>query len=429
MIIPDTATYPGWAHTPEREWLRSYVAAPIQVGGVTVGFLNVDGTQPGQFDLADARRLEALAAHAATAIENAGLYQELRNHAGQLEQRVQERTAQLEAQYARLDAILRSATDGIIVTNAGGEIVQTNPVAQTWLTKTLSPEDAARLRETARDLAQRAEERPETVLELTGLDLQLNAAPVSEPGMEEATAVVGIHDVSHLKALDRMKSRFVSNVSHELRTPVTTIKLYTYLMQKRPDKWEQYMDALEQTANQQAQLVEDILQVSRIDAGRLEMKLQPTALNELTEMTVGNQQRMAQEQGLTLEHRPAEPGPVALIDPQQIMQVLCNLVTNAIHYTSEGGRVMVSTGKEQVEDRTWATVTVADTGIGIPEKELSHIFERFFRGEEPQLMQTPGTGLGLAIVNEIVELHGGRVTAESKVGEGSTFTVWLPLAD
>ncbi|MBL7063934.1 MAG: hypothetical protein ISS49_06950, partial [Anaerolineae bacterium] len=352
-----------------------------------------------------------------------------RNHAEQLEQRVQERTAQLQAQYARLDAILRSATDGIIVTDAGGEIVQANPVAQTWLTKTLSPEDAAYLRETARDLARQAEERPETVLELTGLDLQLNAAPVSEPGMEEAAAVVGIHDVSHLKAMDRIKSRFVSNVSHELRTPVTTIKLYTYLMHKRPDKWEQYLDALTQAADRQAQLVEDILQVSRIDAGRLEIKPRPTALNELTEMVVGNQQRVAQEQGLTLEHRPAEPGPVALVDPQRMMQVLNNLIENAIHYTPEGGRVIVSTGKREAKDRTWATVTVADTGIGIPEEELPHIFERFFRGEEPRLMQMPGTGLGLAIVKEIAELHGGRITVESEVGEGGTFTVWLPLAD
>jgi len=246
--------------------------------------------------------------------------------------------------------------------------------------------------------------------------------------MEEATAVVGIHDVSHLKALDRVKSRFVSNVSHELRTPVTTIKLYTYLMQTQPNKWMQYLDAITQAADRQAQLVEDILQVSRIDAGRLEIKSRPSALNELTEIAIGNHQGVAQAQGLTLEHHPAEPGPVALVDAQRIMQVLNNLVENAIHYTPEGGRIVVSTGKRETEGRTWATVTVADTGIGIPEKELPHIFERFFRGDKPRLTQIPGTGLGLAIVKEIVELHGGRVTVESKVKEGSTFTVWLPLA-
>jgi len=111
------------------------------------------------------------------------------------------------------------------------------------------------------------------------------------------------------------------------------------------------------------------------------------------------------------------------------MQVLNNLVVNAIQYTSEGGKVVVSTGKEEAEGRTWATVTVTDTGMGIPEEELPHIFERFFRGSRPQSMQIAGTGLGLPIVKEIVELHGGRVTVESLVGEGTTFTVWLPLAE
>jgi signal transduction histidine kinase len=119
---------------------------------------------------------------------------------------------------------------------------------------------------------------------------------------------------------------------------------------------------------------------------------------------------------------------MALVDPQQITHVFNNLIANAIRYTPEGGRVIVSTNREEVNGRAWATVAVADTGIGIPEEELSHIFERFFRGEKPRKMQVSGTGLGLTIVKEIVELHGGRVTVESQVDEGSTFTIWLPLA-
>jgi len=119
---------------------------------------------------------------------------------------------------------------------------------------------------------------------------------------------------------------------------------------------------------------------------------------------------------------------VALVDPEQTMQVLNNLVMNAIQYTPEGGRIVVSTGKQEANGRVWSTVTVADTGIGILEEELPRIFDRFFRGEEPRLMQVPGTGRGLAIVKDIVELHEGRVTVESQVGEGTTFTVWLPLA-
>ena len=430
VLIADTTVDPDWVLTEGREWLRSYVGAPIQVGGVTVGFLNVNGTQPGQFGPTDARRLEAFADHAATAIENAQLYRELLNYAERLEERGQERATELQAQYARLGAVLRSTSDGIIVTDEEGEIVQTNPVADTWLTRTLSPADAARLRETVQHLAGRAEERPETILELTGLDLQLNAAPVLEPGAEGAATVVAAHDISHLKALERMKSSFVTNISHELRTPITTIKLYTALMQQTaPETWKKYVDVLGREAERLVRLVDDILQISRIDAGRLEMKPRPTPLNELTRVAVVSHQMLSQNHGLTLEHQPAEPGPVALVDPKQMMQALDNLVENAILHTPEGGRVIVSTGKGEAERWMRATVTVTDTGIGIPEEELPHIFERFFRGEKPRLMQVQGAGLGLAIVKEIVGLHEGRVTVESQVGEGTTFTIWLPLTD
>ena len=427
VLISDTATYPGWVQMPAQAWLRSYVSTPIQVGRVTVGFLNVDSTRPGQFDSADARRLEAFAHHAAIAIENAGLYRQLRRHAEQLEERVQERTAQLQAQYARLDALLRSVSDGILVTDAQGNLIQTNPIAQRWLTQTLSAGDAERLQTLVRNLARRAQKRPEEVLELPGLDLQLNAAPIAEREAEEATVVVVAHDVSHIKALERMKSRFVTNVSHELRTPITTIKLYAALLQQKPEKWEQYLDALAQEAEHLARLVEDVLQVSRIDNGRLEIHPRPTSLNTFTELIVSSHQVLAQSSGVTLSYQPAAPDPLALADPDQLTQALNNLVRNALHYTPEGGEVNVFTGTAERKGRLWATVTVADTGIGIPQEELPHIFERFFRGQQPRSLQLSGSGLGLSIVHEIVEQHGGRVTVDSKVGVGSTFTIWLPL--
>jgi GAF domain-containing protein/nitrogen-specific signal transduction histidine kinase len=440
VVISDTADDPDWIPLEGKEWRRSYVAAPIRVRDLIVGLLNVSSTRPGQFDSADARRLEAFAAHAATAIENAQLYRELLNHTEQLEQRVQERTAQLRVQYARLNAILRSTADGIIVTDTQGDIIQTNPVAQSWLNQALSPEDVAELKEAVRNLAREVsaeatnseaagEEQPGTMLELTGLDLELKAAPVARKDRTEepAAVVVAVHDVSHLKALDRMKTRFVSNVSHELRTPITTIKLYVALMQRRPEKWEEYLQPLAEEADRQAHLVEDILQISRIDTGRLEMKPHPTPLNKLIEAVVNNRQVLAQNRGLTLEYHSAESNPVALVDPARMMQVLNNLVENAIRYTMEGGEVTISTRQEEAEGRTWATATVADTGIGIPADELPLVFDRFYRGEKPRSMQISGTGLGLAIVKEIVELHGGRVTVESQEGQGTTFIIWLPL--
>ncbi len=429
IVVTDTATDEDWVPREGWEWLRSYVATPIQLGGATVGFLNVDSTRPGQFGRDDARRLETFASHAATAIENARLYERLRDHAETLGERVAERTAQLRAQYARLEAILDSTVNGIVVTGADGELVLANPVARDWLTKSLSPEEAALLSETVRYLGQHADENPERVLELTGLDLQLRAARINEPGVKEATAVVAIHDISHLKALDRMKSRFVSNVSHELRTPIATIKLFAHLMQKQPDRWREYLKPLAQEADHQADLVEDILEISRVDAGRVEIKPERTNLGELVEAVVSNHQTRAQEEGLTLTCRSTEVGSTSLVDVNRMMQVLDNLINNAIRYSPGGGTVSVSTGSTEAGGREWATITVTDTGMGIPESELPHVFDRFFRGERPQMMQISGTGLGLAIVKEIVELHGGRVTVESEAGEGSTFTVWLPLAE
>ncbi len=428
MLVEDTAFSPDWVHETERELWRSYVGAPIQVGGVTVGFLNVNSTRPEQFTLEDLPRLEAFARHAATAIENAQLYQELRGYADELEKRVAERTAQLQAQYARLEAILDSSADGIVVADAQGRTLQANPITRRWLKQTLSPEEAKRLQQAIRNAAIRAEEEPVNLLELKGLDLELSAAPISMES-DDAAAVVMIHDVSHLRALDRMKSRFITNISHELRTPITTINLLVEMMERQPEKWRNHLAPLAQDAQRLTDLVEGILEISRVDAGRIELSPQPMPLNELTQVALANHRVLADERKVRLLHRPSHPSPRALVDPRRMGQVLNNLVINALRYTPKGGHVIVSTGEQKAEGRRWATVTVKDTGIGIPEEELPHVFERFFRGENPRAMQISGTGLGLSIVKEIVELHGGFVTVESTAEEGSTFTVWLPMAD
>jgi signal transduction histidine kinase len=199
-------------------------------------------------------------------------------------------------------------------------------------------------------------------------------------------------------------------------------------MSPEKEEWQEFLDTLTQEADHQARLVEDILQISHIDDGGLVVEPRSTSLNELTHTIVASRQMLAQERGLNLEHRLAEPEPVAVMDSKCMMQVLNNLVWNALQYTPEGGKVLVSTNREEAEGRVWATVAVVDTGVGIPEEELPYVFDRFFRGKKPQSEQISGTGLGLAIVKEIVELQGGRVTVDSKQDVGSTFTVWLPLA-
>lgn len=425
-VVPDTAAEPDWILEQGQEQWRSYVGVPIMVGGLIVGFLNVNSTRPTKFTHKDGQRLQAFADHVATAIENAQLYQELHNYTDALEERVRERTSQLRTQYAQLATILESTADGIVLASADGELILANPVAREWLRQALSPEESEQLKTAIRALAARADGRPEMVVELTGLDLQLTAAPVSKPAVEGASAVVAIHNITHLKALSRMKSRFVSNVSHELRTPIATIKLLVHLMQEQPDKREEYLEPLMREAEHQAKLVRDILEISRVDAGRLEIHPEPMSLNDLARESLVNHKNQARSHDLELECQVAQPDPVVMADARWMPQVMNNLMSNAIRYTHAGGTIRVSTGITVAHGRSWATITVSDTGIGIPEEELPYIFDRFFRGEQPQVMQISGTGLGLAILKEIVELHGGRVTVESEVGRGSSFTVHLP---
>ncbi len=428
LLIPDTHADPLWVRLEGLDWIRSYVAAPIVVRGITVGFLNVDGTRPHQFTSADAARLRAFADHVAIALENAHLYTELRRYAGTLEEQVRERTAQLAAQYARLEAVLRSTGDGIILADSQGEILQANPVVQGWLTRDLSPEDAQRLEEAVRRVARKARERPEEVVELPGLDLEVRASPIE--GIEGETAVVVVlHDVTQYKTLERLRVRFISNISHELRTPLTTIKTYLHLLRRTPELLPEYLEIMEREVEWQARLVEDVLEISRLDSGATRMQFGPVGLNALVAEVVDAQRPLALAQGLVLECHLAEEEPVARADPDALRMVLNNLIRNAIQHTPSGGRVEVSTGEGEREGHRWATVTVADTGIGIPKDELPYIFDRFFRGERPRQMQIPGTGLGLSIVKEMLDRHGGRIAVESEVGKGTRCTVWLPLLE
>ncbi len=430
-FVGDTHTDPRWRITRGQEKIRSYVAAPIRITGKTEGFINVAGLTPHQFGLQEVQRLKAFADHASIALQNARMYQQTLRYAEVLERRVRERTAELEAQNAWLEAVLGSTSDGIIITDSDGQIADTNRIARMWLYHSLPPADVERFRETVRDLARRAHVRPDAVLELTGLDLELSASPIfGEQGAVGPAVLVVVHDVSYLKALDRIKSQFVSNVSHELRTPLTSIRLYSSLIQRSTrENAQRYFEPLEQEVDRLSKLVEDILQISRIEAGQLELDRRVVDLNLLTEMAVMSHHILADSRDLAVTYQTTNGKTMVSADYDKFMQVVNNLIENAINYTPTGGHIRVTTECQEKDARTWAVVTVEDTGMGIPEEEIDHLFERFFRGSGPQEMRIQGSGLGLAIVKEIVELHGGMVTVESQLGVGSAFAVWMPLME
>lgn len=425
QVSNDVTTDPHYVRKVEED-TRSEMTVPIISNDKVIGVLDIQDDKRDVFDQTDVDAMEILSTQIAAAIENARLYERIRTYAGTLEKRVSRRTAQLQAQYRRLEAILYNTGDGIVVTGTDGELILANPVAHTWLTRSLSLEEADRLQRAIKEMGMESEQEPERVLELTGLDLQLKATPVNGPQTEDAVAVVALHDVSHLKALDRMKSRFITNVSHELRTPLATVKAYAHLLRTQPEKWEEHLKAIDWEIDSLTHLVEDITRISQMDAGRIEIKATPTDLNTLTELAIHRHKTYTQKKNLTLAHRPTTPSPKAMVDQQQITQALDRLLSNAIQYTPSGGRVSITTARAELRGRLWATIAVDDTGIGIPESEMPHIFERFFRGEKSHALKHSGTGLGLAITKRIVELHGGQITAKSEVGVGSTFTIWLP---
>jgi len=337
---------------------------------------------------------------------------------------------QAEGEARCLRALVQSVPQGIILLDGRRQVLFRNPAAERWLAGALAPDQAAQLLDAIGELAARAAERPSRVLELGEEALELQALPAVGAAGEEGGAVVTICDVSAWRRRERSHARFVSDVAHELRTPVTTIRLYAALMRRMPSaEWEQYLEALDQEAARQAVLVDDLLELARLDAGRIELHRAAVSLGDLARAAALNGQATAREAGVALEVAPCAAPPRVLADPERLLHALDHLVDNALRYTPAGGRVELAVGSCEQHGRAWGTLSLRDTGIGIPEDERPHIFERFFRGQRPRQMGVPGTGLGLAIVEGLIGLHGGYITVESRVGAGSTFTVHLPLVE
>jgi signal transduction histidine kinase len=229
-----------------------------------------------------------------------------------------------------------------------------------------------------------------------------------------------------LRELDRMKDQFVSTVSHELRTPLTSIVGYLELVlegetgELNPEQ-RQFLEIVNRNCNRLNQLIDDILFVARVEAGRLELVKEWIDLPAVAAAAVESTRAVAERKGIDLRFFTPTDLPQLHADPTRLTQLLDNLLSNSVKFTSEGGAVTVTI--EQYEGA--ASVAVADTGVGIPEDELGRLFERFFRASTASAAQ--GTGLGLSIVKTIAEAHGGTVSIASELGAGTSFTVKLPL--
>ncbi len=242
-------------------------------------------------------------------------------------------------------------------------------------------------------------------------------------------AVLVLHDITHLRKLERVRQDFVANVSHELKTPLAAIQAMVETLLdgalQDPDHNTGFLERIRENADRLHRLVQDLLTLGRIESGAEVLDVQPLPVQAAVDASLARiEQRAAAKQLALALEPPAEPVAV-LSDDEALAEILDNLVDNAIKYTPAGGRVTVRWFAEGPN----VVLQVDDTGIGIPEKDLPRIFERFYRVDKARSREVGGTGLGLSIVKHLVQALGGNITATSRPGEGSTFTLRLPRAE
>jgi signal transduction histidine kinase len=263
-------------------------------------------------------------------------------------------------------------------------------------------------------------------------DAELSIAPVHSAEGRLVGHVASHRDISQRKNLERARTQFITNVSHQLRTPVTTIQLFVHLLQEEElsDKGKDLFGNIKQELSRLTGLIEDIMTMAALESGEVVDTWRPVPVSAVVGSIVDLYQEQARASELELEIVPQLPDHLLVNgDQARLAQALGELLENAITFTPPGGRVKLEAEDVMEQGRAWITLTVQDTGPGIPDEEQEKVFDRFFRGSIVAAGNIPGTGLGLSIAQEIIQAHGGRITMASEVGKGSTFAIWLPLAE
>jgi len=244
-----------------------------------------------------------------------------------------------------------------------------------------------------------------------------------------------IEDLTELRRLERVRQDFITNISHELRTPLASVRLLVETLEEAidtdPDQAQVFVEKIETEIQQLTALVSEILELSRIESGQVSMAIEPVEAEQLVREVMARMLMLAQRYRVTLRTEIEQGKTLVAADSKQILRVLVNLVHNAIKFTPSGGLVVIGTRLEA--EGNVECFYVRDTGIGISAEDLPRIFERFYKVNQARSKAAfvdpggGGSGLGLAIARHVVEAHGGRIKAESVVGQGSTFSFTLPL--
>ncbi|MFO7709172.1 MAG: response regulator [Desulfobacterales bacterium] len=367
----------------------------------------------------------------------------LTREAEHLEQEKLRTLSDLDTEKSRIHTIVESLPDGVLVTNTSGQVVLMNPACRQLMglgaeARPGNPIDAyisdeafcRMVMEISQGRILDYDDLPAQEFALPNEKfLRARAQPVLGERRECLGAVVNLVDITALKIVDRLKSEFVSKVSHELRSPLSTIheQLATVigdLVDRAPAQDQHILTRAKEKTKGLISLINDLLDMSRIDEGLICREPRPVVLEELLRGIVDflGAKAEGKHQSLTLS-LPAAPLPELQADPLALESIFGNLVANAISYTPEGGRIRVEADMAGVNVR----VRVIDNGLGIPEKHLPRIFERFYRVKDEQTRYITGTGLGLSIVKGLLDAMGGFIEVQSTPGEGSVFTVLLPV--
>jgi len=261
---------------------------------------------------------------------------------------------------------------------------------------------------------------------------RINAVPLRTPLGVALGSIMVFHDITDLKKLETMRADFVANVSHELRTPLTAIRGYVETLLHMPPEniadHQQFLSIIERNSERLGRLTEDLLTLSDLESGKIHLSLQALKVPQLLQRVLEVVRDQAAKKHITITQTVAADVPAILGDADRLQQLLINLVDNAIKYTPAGGTVALSATESGNGEPDQVEIVVADSGAGIPEKDLPRLTERFYRVDRARSRDLGGTGLGLAIVKHIVQAHSGELKIESVVNQGTSVRVRLPIA-
>jgi two-component system phosphate regulon sensor histidine kinase PhoR len=375
--------------------------------------------------------------------DEVGLLADTLNHmTDQLRTKIDE----LSEDRSQLLAMLTSMVEGVMVLDRRGRVLQVNPALERMFDVTRMEVRGRPCSDVFRHpqldtlvstvLTKRVNEEDEILLHPSGRRLHIEASVTESDGENDACAILVFHDMTELRRLEIVRKDFVANVSHELRTPLTSIKGYIEALldgaKDDPETNTKFLDIILKQSDRLNLILEDLLQLSKIESGQVLFKREPLHIQSVIERTLSMIKPLADKRGHRLVSFVEDHLPAVLGDEDRLIQILSNLLDNAVKYTPEKGTITVaahpvSDDAEQPAIATAVELSVTDTGMGIPEIDRPRVFERFYRVDKARSRELGGTGLGLAIVRHIVEGLGGRVWVEANAPTGSRFVVRLPV--